>query len=62
MVFAIYCQCTKGEVFRPKLRWADEAAYDRAANDLVARFEKNFAAYQGAVGDDVKAVAIRAAA
>ena len=50
------------EVLDPRQAWADKAAYDRTANDLVARFEKNFAAYQGAVGDDVRAVAIRAAA
>ena len=50
------------EVLDPRQAWADKSAYDRAANDLVARFEKNFAAYQGAVGDDVRAVAIRAAA
>jgi hypothetical protein len=29
---------------------------------LVARFEANFATYADAVGEDVKAVAIRAAA
>lgn len=50
------------EVLDPRQAWADKTAYDRAANDLVARFEENFASYQGAVGDDVRAVAIRAAA
>ena len=49
-------------VLDPRQSWADKAAYDRAAKDLVGRFEKNFATFQGAVTDDVKAAAIRAAA
>jgi phosphoenolpyruvate carboxykinase (ATP) len=49
-------------VLNPRLAWADAEAYDRQARDLVARFEKNFATFAGAVGDDVKAAAIRAAA
>jgi len=50
------------EVLDPRLAWADRAAYDRTARDLVSRFEKNFDTFAGAVGDDVKAAAIRAAA
>ena len=50
------------EVLNPRLSWADKAAYDRAARDLVARFEKNFANFHGVVTDEVKAAAIRAAA
>jgi phosphoenolpyruvate carboxykinase (ATP) len=49
-------------VLDPRKAWADEAAYDRTARDLVARFEANFESFAGAVGDDVKAAAIRAAA
>ena len=50
------------EVLDPRLAWADRDAYDRTARDLVARFEANFDTFAGNVGDDVKAVAIRAAA
>jgi len=50
------------DVLDPRLSWADRAAYDRTARDLVARFEQNFATFDSAVGDDVRAAAIRAAA
>ncbi len=50
------------ELLNPRDAWADKAAYDRTAAQLVGLFEKNFATFAGAVGDDVKAVAIRAAA
>jgi phosphoenolpyruvate carboxykinase (ATP) len=50
------------EMLNPRDTWADKAAYDRIARDLVARFEANFATYADAVGEDVKAAAIRAAA
>jgi phosphoenolpyruvate carboxykinase (ATP) len=50
------------EVLDPRRSWADKAAYDRTARDLVARFEANFATFEAAVGEDVRAVAIRAAA
>jgi phosphoenolpyruvate carboxykinase (ATP) len=49
-------------VLNPREAWADKAAYDRTAQNLVGLFEKNFSTFAGAVGDDVKAVAIRAAA
>ncbi len=50
------------EVLDPRQSWADKAAYDRTARDLVARFEANFAGFEAAVGEDVRAAAIRAAA
>ena len=31
-------------------------------SDLIGRFEKNFAAFEAGVGDEVRAAAIRAAA
>jgi phosphoenolpyruvate carboxykinase (ATP) len=50
------------EVLDPRQAWADKAAYDRMAKQLVARFEANFAEFEDGVGEDVKAAAIRAAA
>jgi phosphoenolpyruvate carboxykinase (ATP) len=50
------------EVLDPRRCWRDPKAYDKAARDLAARFEKNFENFAGAVGEDVKAAAIRAAA
>jgi phosphoenolpyruvate carboxykinase (ATP) len=50
------------EVLDPRNSWADKSAYDKAAADLVARFEENFHTFSDLVGDDIKAAAIRAAA
>ncbi|HYF07348.1 MAG TPA: phosphoenolpyruvate carboxykinase (ATP), partial [Acetobacteraceae bacterium] len=50
------------EVLNPRETWADKAAYDRTARELVARFEKNFESFASAVGEDVRAAAIRVAA
>jgi phosphoenolpyruvate carboxykinase (ATP) len=49
------------EVLDPRQSWADKAAYDRMARELVASFEKNFRAFEAGVGDEIKAVALRAA-
>jgi len=50
------------EVLDPRQAWADKAAYDRTARDLVGRFERNFAEFAGMVPDEVRAAAIRVAA
>ena len=50
------------EVLDPRAAWWDKSAYDAAAKDLVARFEKNFATFTATASDDVRAAAIRAAA
>jgi phosphoenolpyruvate carboxykinase (ATP) len=50
------------DVLDPREAWSDKAAYDRMARDLVGRFEKNFSAFEAGVGDEIRAVAIRAAA
>ena len=50
------------DVLDPRQAWADKADYDRMAKHLIKRFEENFASFESSVGDDVKAVAIRAAA
>ena len=50
------------EVLDPRAAWADQTAYDKAAANLVKRFEDNFATFADLVDDEVKAAAIRAAA
>ena len=50
------------EVLDPRQSWADKAAYDRTARELLARFEANFAQFGESVGEAVKAAALRAAA
>jgi phosphoenolpyruvate carboxykinase (ATP) len=49
-------------VLNPRESWADKDAYDKQAKHLVSLFEQNFETFAGAVGEDVKAAAIRAAA
>ena len=49
------------EVLDPRQSWADKAAYDRMARELVVRFEKNFRPFESGVGEDVRAVALKAA-
>jgi phosphoenolpyruvate carboxykinase (ATP) len=49
------------EVLNPRDAWADQAAYDRTARELLSRFEKNFKEFAAHVGDDVRAVALTAA-
>ena len=48
------------EVLDPRQAWADKPAYDAAARDLVARFEKNFAPFAEHVGEDVRAISLKA--
>lgn len=50
------------EVLNPRMAWADPAAYDKAAANLVQRFEDNFKTFADLVDDTIKAAAIRAAA
>ena len=48
------------DVLDPRQTWADKSAYDAMAKHLVERFEENFSTFEAGVGDDVRAVAIRA--
>jgi phosphoenolpyruvate carboxykinase (ATP) len=50
------------EVLRPKSAWTDSQAYDKAAAELVSRFEANFSLFADLVGEQVRAAGIRAAA
>jgi phosphoenolpyruvate carboxykinase (ATP) len=44
-------------LLNPSKTWADKAAFDRTARDLVAMFQKNFAAFENHVDADVRAAA-----
>jgi len=50
------------EVLNPRGSWADKAAYDATAKKLQGLFEGNFETFAGAVSEDVKQAAIKAAA
>jgi phosphoenolpyruvate carboxykinase (ATP) len=41
------------ELLRPRETWADGAAYDKTADDLAARFRKNFAQFAEKAGEAV---------
>jgi phosphoenolpyruvate carboxykinase (ATP) len=46
-------------VLNPRDAWADKAAYDATARELLGRFEKNFEKFMAHVGDDVRKVALK---
>jgi phosphoenolpyruvate carboxykinase (ATP) len=49
-------------VLDPRASWSDRTAYERTASELIGRFERNFAPFEAGVGEEVRAIAIRAAA
>jgi phosphoenolpyruvate carboxykinase (ATP) len=49
------------DILNPRETWADKAAYDKRAQDLVKRFIQNFVEFEPYVDDKVKAAAPRAA-
>ena len=55
------CPGVPSEMLDPRRTWADGAAYDAQAQNLVARFRENFAKYDGHVDAGVKAAAPKAA-
>jgi phosphoenolpyruvate carboxykinase (ATP) len=49
------CPNIPAEILIPRNVWADKAAFDATAKKLADLFIKNFAAYEGGVGAEVKA-------
>ncbi len=54
------CERVPPEVLRPRNTWKDPKAYDAAARQLAARFEKNFEQFAGEVAADVRAAGPKA--
>ena len=51
------CSGVPSEVLNPRDTWADKAAYDQTARDLVGRFHANFTVFDPYVTEAVKAAA-----
>ncbi|MCH8188927.1 MAG: hypothetical protein IIB66_09565 [Proteobacteria bacterium] len=49
------------EILSPRATWADKKAYDAAADDLVARFNRNFIQFEDGVTAAVRAAGPKAA-
>jgi phosphoenolpyruvate carboxykinase (ATP) len=56
------CPEIPNEVLDPRRTWSNRRAYDETARDLTRRFAANFDQFEPFVGDEVKDVAIHAAA
>lgn len=56
------CPEVPSEVLDPRNTWSDKPAYDEMAREVAKRFEGNFRQFEPYVGEEVKEVAIRAAA
>jgi len=55
--FPTTCPNVPTEILNPRATWADKDAYDAKANDLGAKFIKNFEQYISAANDAIKAAA-----
>jgi phosphoenolpyruvate carboxykinase (ATP) len=56
------CPEVPSEVLDPRRTWPNKRAYDETARDLTRRFEQNFDQFEAFVGEEIKQIAIRAAA
>jgi phosphoenolpyruvate carboxykinase (ATP) len=56
------CPEVPNDVLDPRGTWSDKKAYDETARELTRRFAANFTEYEPFVGNEVKEVAVRAAA
>jgi phosphoenolpyruvate carboxykinase (ATP) len=49
------CPNVPGEVLHPKNTWADKAAYDKTANELARKFNKNFEKFSDYANEEILA-------
>ncbi|MEM8791322.1 MAG: phosphoenolpyruvate carboxykinase [Pseudomonadota bacterium] len=56
-----FCEAVSTPILNPRQTWEDADAYDKQAAELVGMFVENFAQYEAHVGEDVRAVALKAA-
>ena len=54
------CPDVPSEVFKPRLTWKDQAAYDEQARRLARMFVENFKAFESDAASDVKAAGPKA--
>ena len=55
------CPHVPDEILNPRDTWADQAAYERTATELLQQFSENFIQFEEYVDADVRAVALKAA-
>ena len=55
------CPGVPAEILDPRATWADPAAYDRVASDVVARFRENFRKFEAYVDEHIRAAEPKAA-
>jgi len=53
------CPNVPNELLEPRLTWHDDSAYQKAAEEVARRFEKNFKKFENFVSSDVMDCAIR---
>ena len=62
LLVPVACPEVPSEVLQPRNAWRDKRAYDTTAGEVARRFEANFAQFEDAVDEEVRAAGIRPAA
>jgi phosphoenolpyruvate carboxykinase (ATP) len=55
------CADVPSEILNPRNTWADKSAYDAKANELAAKFVKNFEQYAEGTSEEILAAAPKVA-
>jgi phosphoenolpyruvate carboxykinase (ATP) len=51
------CEGVPSEILNPRATWADKQAYDDTANNLAAKFVKNFEKFEAETAPEIVAAA-----